>query len=65
MNRRALSIAVVAVLLLLSAVWAQQHPAAHPPATTTSEPSAKGQEPARERKAGQGDGPESAGEEWF
>ena len=51
MNRRVLSIAVVALLLLLGVAWAQQQPAANPPAGTKSEAAAKPQEPVREKTA--------------
>ena len=51
-RRRALSIGVVALLLLLGVAWAQQ-PAANSPAAAKSEPAAKPQEPAREKTAQQ------------
>jgi F-type H+-transporting ATPase subunit b len=53
MKRRILSIAFVALFLLLGAAWAQQHPAANPPAAAKSEAAAKPQEPAREKTAQQ------------
>jgi F-type H+-transporting ATPase subunit b len=64
MNRRArvLSIAVVAWLLLLGVAWAQQSPAANPPAATKSEPATKPQEPAREKTAQQESHGQSPGE---
>jgi F-type H+-transporting ATPase subunit b len=63
MKQRALSIAVVAWLLLLGAAWAQHKPAANPPQGTKSEPAAKPQEPAREKTVQKNEASEQAGGE--
>jgi len=70
MNRRGrvLSIAVVAWLLLLGVAWAQQQPAANPPAATKSEPAREktaqqeshGQAPSEASEHAAGEGEENA-----